>query len=501
VSIKDSIRLPWSPAIKLQQLTGKYFSQTTLGTSILFTAAGLVWLAVMGLAALFFRLILLNPYNTEAIAPIYYSLLTLHGYVAMYILVPFLTIGIGMYAMYKEEGMELTHFNLVNVLFWLANLGMVIALAGGPMTSWYITPPLGLLQTTFNFYSGPAIALTYIGLFITEACITAVAGITVFDGIRTRRNKGKLSIFPTYALTFTAMIVFTTPFLMATLMWYTLGILAHVYVNPTVAFLLFWMWGHPVVYFVPFAVFGALYAYIPKFAGRKLFSEKWARWNLFLLFVFTMLVWAHHMLVWPLPVWIRGFVNASTLLLAAGSGVTVLNLGLTIFLAKRYDFSDIRGLAYFLALLGFIIAGIPALILPENALNPIVHNTYYVVGHFHLMIWTIIILGSMGIIIDQFLNAFGRIAPLSNLSLKSIRAGLLLWFGSFLVVGFAMMAAGYQGLIRREIAYPVEFLPYMQTMTIFTWLGGIGFVLMAVPAFSMVTRWLVMKYYSGVVEQ
>lgn len=462
----------------------KLYPKTTLGISLLFTAGGLSWLAAMGLAAMWFRTILLSPHiNVKAgyaIAPLYYFLVTFHGQAAMMMIVEDITFSVFAYALYKS-GMSLLHNKLITVAFWLTNLPMIVEFAGGPTTGWYMYPPLALQQATWIFYRGDMIGLAYFMMFLNTIGVL-IASITMFiDGYKTRPKEGKMPIFAAYGMTFGGPFTFITEAaLSAAVLWYALYFWASVPVNPLTWVVLFWFWGHPVVYYAPFAIFGGLYYLIPRFSGRSLFSEKWARWNMILLFTFGMLVWVHHLQTWPLPVVLRAFITPTTLILAAGSGLTVLNLGLTIATGKGYNWKDPVGLASLIALIGFILAGLQALILPINPLDVIVHNTYYIVGHFHLMIWTIIVVGYLAILLDMLKTKMGN-ATFSSLGRGMVSGGLIMWTIGSLALGYTMSYAGYIGLIRRWVAYPIRFVPFMDTMTYLAIMLGASFVMYALP--------------------
>jgi len=137
-------------------------------------------------------------------------------------------------------------------------------------------------------------------------------------------------------------------------------------------------------------------------------------------------------------------------------------------------------MASLIALIGFILAGLQALMLPENPLNVLVHNTYYIVGHFHMMIWTIIIVGFTAILLDMLKTKMGN-ADFSNLGRGLLTAGLTMWTAAALALGYVMSYAGYNGLIRRWDAYPVKFLPYMDAMTYLAVTMAASFVMFAIP--------------------
>jgi len=463
----------------------KLYPKTSVGISLLYIGGALGWLAAMGIAALWFRTILLNPHTNlkvgYAISPLYYFLVTFHGMAAMYIIVEGLSLGIFAYALHKS-GMSILHYKALTVLFFILNLAPIVTFAGGPITGWYMYPPLALQsQSWLIYHTNALIGLAYFFLFLNSVAAILAPLIMFIDAIKTRPKEGKIPIFAAYAMMFAGALIFLTePALAAAELWYVFYFWANVPVNPLTWVVLFWFFGHPVVYYAPFTVFGGLYYLIPKYAGRPLYSEKWARWNILLLFTFSMLVWVHHLQTFPLPVYIRAFVTPTTLILAIGSGLTVLNLALTIFYSKGYNWKDAVGFTALVAYIGFIVAGLQALIQPENITDVIVHNTYYIVGHFHLMIWTIIVAGSLAIILDMLRTRLPNM-DFSSISKGFLFGGATMWaIGAFLT-GFAMSIAGYEGLIRRYDAYPVQFQPLMDAMSYGAMLMGISFVFIAIP--------------------
>ncbi|AWR96288.1 cytochrome B6 [Acidianus sulfidivorans JP7] len=470
----------------------KLYPRSTLGVFILYTAGAIAWLIVLGISALWFRTILLNPYvnpkSGYAVAPLYYFLVTLHGQAGIFIVVPDLALAILAYSLYKSN-MSVIHFKTVSIAFYLVNIPLIFEFAGGPTTGWYMYPPLSLQKASWLIYGSMSNANFWIGLAYLMIVINTIgviiAGLTMFfDGYKTRPKDTKIPIPAAYGMSFAGMFMpITIVALTASTLWYVLYFWANVPVNPLTWVVLFWFYGHPVVYYVPFPVFGGLYYLIPKFARTTLFSEKWARWNIALLFSFGMIAWVHHLQTWPLPVVLRAFITPTTLILAAGSGLTVLNLGMTIF-KGNYEWKDPVGFAALIALIGFILAGLQALILPINPLNVIVHNTYYIVGHFHLMIWTIIVIGFTALMLDAVKDAViskvGK-ADFSSIAKGMIGGGIGMWTLGALALGYTMSYAGYEGLIRRWVAYPVKFLPFMEAMTYFAIIMGASFVMYAIP--------------------
>jgi Heme/copper-type cytochrome/quinol oxidases, subunit 1 len=451
----------------------------TTGVIWQYFAGSLAWLAVVGMAAMNLRTYLTYPANSPQVGVTYYSFLTLHGWSAMLGLVPNAAIAVIAYSMYKD-GLSIRRTRLMSALFWISNLGLLFALLGGPDMGWYMYPPLAIEDNSnfhaFLLYRGAMIGIAYLALALSSMAQTIATIVLIGDAYATKPRGQKLGIFAAYGVAFAVIIALTLPALTAAEIWYSLYFLASVPVNTLLWLVLFWFYGHPVVYYVPFPLFGALYYYVPKFAGRELFSEKWARWNIYLLAIGSMLIWVHHLQTFPIPVPVRLWINLSTLILASGSGLTVLNLGLTVLLSKGYNFRDPVGMATLMALVGFILGGVQAVPLPMFPINPIVHNTYYVVGHFHLVIWTLILMGFTAV----FLDLLRTVRPGFDYSKQTsmmINAGILLWTIPFATVGYLMSVEGYMGMLRRVIAYPTVFYPYNLAISLLAEVGIAGIVM------------------------
>ena len=451
----------------------------TTGVIWQYFAGSLAWLAVVGMAAMNLRTYLTYPANSPQVGVTYYSFLTLHGWSAMLGLVPNAAIAVIAYSMYKN-GLSIRRTRLMSALFWISNLGLLFALLGGPDMGWYMYPPLAIEDNSnfhaFLLYRGAMIGIAYLALALSSMAQTIATIVLIGDAYATKPRGQKLGIFAAYGVAFAVIIALTLPALTAAEIWYSLYFLASVPVNTLLWLVLFWFYGHPVVYYVPFPLFGALYYYVPKFAGRELFSEKWARWNIYLLAIGSMLIWVHHLQTFPIPVPVRLWINLSTLILASGSGLTVLNLGLTVLLSKGYNFRDPVGMATLMALVGFILGGVQAVPLPMFPINPIVHNTYYVVGHFHLVIWTLILMGFTAV----FLDLLRTVRPGFDYSKQTsmmINAGILLWTIPFATVGYLMSVEGYMGMLRRVIAYPTVFYPYNLAISLLAEVGIAGIVM------------------------
>jgi cytochrome aa3-600 menaquinol oxidase subunit 1 len=467
-------------SVFLGKLKSFALPKDTLGVVWLFTLGTVGWLIIVGMAAMNMRTYLVYPDNSAGIGPTYYLSLTLHGWSAMFGVVPDAAFAVIAFSMYKS-GLSIVNAKRIAYLFWASNLALVFALLGGPDMGWYMYPPLAIEENSvfkaFLIYQSPVlIGLAYIALAINSIGGTIIPIILLADAYATKPKNQKLNIFAAYGVAFAAIIALTMPALTAAELWYALYFLAGIPVDSLLWLILFWFYGHPVVYYVPFPLFGALYYYIPKAAGRELYSEKWARMNIYLLAIGSMLIWVHHLQTFPLPVVLRLWANFATLILAAGSGLTVLNLGLTVLLSNGYNYKDPVGMSFLIAFIGFILGGVQALPQPFNIVNPIIHNSYYIVGHFHLVIWTLIIVGFTGVFLD-LLKSSNVNFDYSKIASRLITAGILLWTIPFMTIGYLMSVEGYLGMIRRVIAYPAIFEPFNLAISLLAEIGIPGLVL------------------------
>ncbi|BDC18692.1 hypothetical protein HS5_15820 [Acidianus sp. HS-5] len=134
---------------------------------------------------------------------------------------------------------------------------------------------------------------------------------------------------------------------------------------------------------------------------------------------------------------------------------------------------------------GFSISTIFSVVLPFNFIDPILHNTYYVAGSFHSIIWDFLITGFF----------LGFYMFVSTFEVKKIvkehllKASILTWLISSTILSYIMMVAGYEGLIRREVVFSQKFLVLMDLMSTFAFIAVFGIGL----AFSIEISKLIMS--------
>jgi len=453
-----------------------------LGFSWLYFLVTLSWLIVVGTMAMNMRTYLTIPNNSPAVAPEYYTVLTLHGMSAIFGVVFNGALAVMFFSLHTSK-ISIFHRKQLLAFFWIANLGLALTEIGMPDMGWYMFPPLAVEDNAvfhaFSLYRGAAMGAGYIFLALNSGATAAAALTLVIDAyLSKKQNNAKINIFAKYGTAFAFVMAVTIPALTATELWFAAAIWfpSVVKIDPLLNLVLFWFFGHPVVYYVPFPLFGAWYYYIPKYAGRPLFSQRWANWNIWFLTIASMAIFLHHLQTFPFPVIIRAYVTVGTLVLATGSGITTMNLGLTILLAKRYNWKDPAGLGFLVALVVFIIAGAQALPQPINITDIYLHNSYWVIGHFHLVIWNLILVGMTAVFIELLRESLPGF-DLSERGTKLIMAGLFEWIIPFVTIGYLFTVMGFLGMLRRDVSYPAFLNPIQWAVSYLAEIGIPGLVI------------------------
>lgn len=243
---------------------------------------------------------------------------------------------------------------------------------------------------------------------------------------------------------------------------------------------LFWYFGHPLVYFWVMPAYMAWYVVIPKLIGGRLFSDGLARLAFVLFLLFSIPVGFHHQLMETgiSPYW-KYIQVILTFAVVIPSLLTAFSIFATFELAgrkkgakgilgwyKKLPWGDVRFLAPFIGMLLFIPAGAGGIINASNQMNAVVHNTLWVVGHFHLTVGATVALTFFGMSYWLLPALTGRtLTPFIN------RLGIvqsILWtVGMFLMTG-PMHLLGLLGAPRRT-----AFTTYQDHPTALEWFEGI----------------------------
>lgn len=412
----------------------------------------------------------------------YYQLLTAHGVLLALIFTTYFIFGFIYAGLAKTTG---TLTNRTLVLGWLGYgamsigtaLGVVMILLHEATVLYTFYAPL---QASPWYYI--ALALIVVGSWLSGAAVVAQYAYW------RKQNKGKLSplfgfmAVVTLLMWFVATIGVTVTVLFQFIPW-SFGWVETI--NVVLSRTLFWYFGHPLVYFWLLPAYMCWYVIIPKVIGGKIFSDALARISFILLFLFAIPVGFHHQLLEPgiSPFW-KYLQVVLTFMVVIPSLMTAFSMFATFELAgrakgaegrfgwlKKLPWGDARFFAPMIGMLMFIPAGAGGLINASFQLNQVVHNTLWVVGHFHLTLGTSVVLTFFGAAywLVPYLSGRTRTKGLNRLGIIQT----IVWTIGMLLMSSAMHASGLLGAPRRtgattygDHAVALGWIPYKTAMAI-----------------------------------
>ncbi len=449
---------------------------------------GLMYFAVAGAAffwggtdAIMLRTELLTPEADAFTIETYNALFTMHGITMLFLFATPAIFGFVNYFLPILIGADDMAFPRVNAIaFWLLPISFaliradmltdmpahVIALvdpalaeplyAISPMQAgWTMYPPMSAELLS------PHLDLVLLGLHLSGIA-TVMGAINVIATIFTERapdlDWGRLDILSWTFLAQAGLILFAFPMLGTVLLMLladrNLGTQFFTVEGggPILYQHLFWFFGHPEVYIVVLPPMGLISFILPQFAGRKLFGFKFIVYSTLAIAVLSFGVWAHHMFTTGIDPRIRGAFMAVTIAIAVPSAVKVFNWMTTMWQGR------IRLEAPMLFCIGaiatFIVGGVTGVFLGSIPINLQYHATYYVVGHFHLIITGFIPFAMFAGVYYWYPLLTGRMydTRLARVHFWTSTVGVLVTFHALLLIGAL-------GLPRRYAEYPAEFAP------------------------------------------
>jgi len=413
-----------------------------------FLITGIIWAFIGGLFSVFFRLQLGWPEETfpfleyilgrwaegGQISPnFYYALVTMHGTILVFFV---LTAGLsGTFANFLiplQIGARDMASPMMNMLsywfFFAASVVMFSSLfiqTGPAAAGWTAYPPLSALeQASPGSGLGMDLWLISIALFIVSIALGGLNYITTVINMRTKGMSMFKMPLTVWALLFTAIMgTLTFPVLLsaAILLIFdrTLGTsfylsdiyiggeaLAHSGGSPILYQHLFWFLGHPEVYIVILPAMGIVSEVLATNARKPVFGYRAMIFSILAITVLSVVVWAHHMFVSGMNPFVASIFVLFTLLIAVPSAIKVFNWLGTIWRG------NIRFTPAMLFAIGFvslfISGGLTGIWLGNSAIDIQVHDTYFVVAHFHIVMGIAAFFGMFAGIYHWFPKMFGR---------------------------------------------------------------------------------------------
>ncbi|WP_435079505.1 cbb3-type cytochrome c oxidase subunit I [Halococcus sp. AFM35] len=416
------------------------------------------------------------------------GLFTTHGLTMLFFFAAPVIFGIAIYFIPPLVGADDLAFpRLTAAAFWLLPVALLLTRAGllanlvgfealsPPMTGWTFYVPMSTNMTN------PDLDLVLIGILL-NAISTILAAINVLVTVFTERAEtvtwATLDSFTWSMLTTSGLVLLAFPVLCAASVMLLLdrNFDTSFFVpgggggGPLLWQHLFWFFGHPEVYILVLPPMGLLSLIIPRFSGRKLFGFSSVVYSTLAIGVLSFGVWAHHMFATGIDPRIRASFMAISLAIAVPSAVKTFD-----WIATMWG-GAVRLTAPMLFCIGaigtFVIGGVTGVFLAAIPVDLLYHGTYYVVGHFHLILVGTIVFALFAACYYWFPILTGKMynTQLAKYHFWLSAVGVVVTFNLFLVIGML-------GLPRRMATYPPQFTLLHQFATVGAFLIGFAQVI------------------------
>ncbi|MFM7394701.1 MAG: cbb3-type cytochrome c oxidase subunit I [Cyanobium sp.] len=432
---------------------------------IQYIAVSLFFLLVGGLLAMIMRGELLTPPADLVDPTVYNGLYTMHGTVMLFLfLFPILN-GFNNLLIPPMIGAPDMAFPRLNAAaFWLFPVFGVILMVsflvpGGPSGSgWWAYPPVSTQNPLGHFINGQFLWILAVALSGVSSIMGAVNFCTTIIRMRAPgMGWFRLPIFCWTALAAQSIQLCGLPVLTAgaVMLLFDLSFGTSFFKpegggDPMLYQHFFWFYSHPAVYVMVLPVFGVFSEVFPVYSRKPLFGYHVVAIASFAITFLSLIVWVHHMFYSGTPQWMRNVFMVTTMLIAVPTGIKVFAWLGTLWRGKlRLTTPMLFCLG---GLFNFIFAGITGVMLATVPVDIHVGNTYFVVGHFHTVIFSTITFWVFAAIYHWFPKFTGRMTYEGLGQLHFV----LTFFGSQLNF-LPMHWAGLMGMPRRVASYDPEF--------------------------------------------
>jgi cytochrome c oxidase subunit 1 len=424
---------------------------------ILYGATALMFFLVGGLEAILIRIQLAGPEGRFLNADQYNQVFTMHGVTMIFLFVMPLSAAFFNYFIPLMIGARDVAFPRLNAYGYWAFLfgGLFIyssaVLGGAPNGGWFGYPP--------NSTTDPSIGMTFYALGLIITGISSATGavnltVTVINMRAPGMSLFRTPVFVWMGLVVQLLLVFALPIITVALfmMLFDREFGTHFFDpqaggDPILWQHLFWLFGHPEVYILILPAFGIVSEILPIFSRKPLFGYQFVVFSGIAIGFIGFGVWAHHMFAAGLGPVANTAFGVSTAIIAVPTGVKIFNWMGTMFRG------DLRFSSAMLFAIGtvtmFVIGGLSGVthaIVPHDYQQT---DTYYIVAHFHYVLFGGAVFGLFGGLYYWWPKIFGRLLSegLGKVHFALMIVGFNLAFGPMHVLGL-------QGMIRRTYTYP-----------------------------------------------
>ncbi len=448
---------------------------------LLYLVTTTLFFAIGGLFAGLIRLELLTPQGDLFQSDTYNKLFTMHG-VAMifFFLIPSVPAVLGNFVLPLMIGAKDVAFPRLNLLSWYCyitggTLATFAIVAGGVDTGWTFYTPYS------STYSSGFVALALTGVFI-NGFSSILTGVNFLTTVHKMRAPGmtwfRLPLFIWAQYATSLMMILGTPVVAITLLLVALENALGIGIfnpdlggDPILMQHLFWFYSHPAVYIMIVPGFGVISEVIACFSRKAIFGYSFVAFSSLAIALLGFLVWGHHMFTTGQSVYASMVFSFITFFIAVPTAVKIFNWTATMY---RGSISLKSPMMYALGFIGlFLIGGLTGTFLSTLAMDIHLHDTYFVVSHFHY-----VMVGGMVMAYLSGLHFWWpkMVGKLYN-EAWAITGAILIFLG-FNLTFFPQFVLGYLGMPRRYHVYPEEFQILHVASTGGATVLGLGYAIM-----------------------
>lgn len=384
----------------------------------------------------------------------YNQVFTVHGVIMIFfVAMPFIIGLMNVIIPLQIGSRDLAFPFLNNLSFWLTAVSAILVnvslgLGEFAQTGWLSYPPLSGIK-----YS-PGVGVDYwIWSLQISGIGTLLTGINFVVTILNMRAPGmhmfKMPVFTWTSLCSNVLIIFSFPVLTITLLFLTLdrylgfhfftndmGGNSMLYVN------LIWIWGHPEVYILVLPAFGIFSEIVSTFSKKYLFGYTSLVWATIVITILSFIVWLHHFFTMGAGANVNAFFGIMTMVIAIPTGVKIFNWIFTLYQGRVVINTSMLWTIGFLVT--FSIGGMAGVLLAIPGVDFILHNSVFLIAHFHNVIIGGVVFGIFAGINYWFPKIFGF-----TLNDKWGKISFYFWISGFAIAFMPLYFLGFMGMTRR----------------------------------------------------
>lgn len=393
--------------------------------------------------------------NAGYLPPHHYDqIFTAHGVIMIFFVAMPLVTGLMNYVVPLQIGARDVAFPFLNNFsFWMTTMGAVLVMASlfigeFAKTGWLAYPPLsGILYS-------PDVGVDYYIWSLQIAGVgTLLSGVNLIATIVKMRAPGmtmmKMPVFTWTALCTNVLIVAAFPVLTAVLALLSMDryvgtnfFTNELGGNPMMYVNLIWIWGHPEVYILILPVFGAFSEIVSTFSRKRLFGYASMVYATVVITILSYLVWLHHFFTMGSGASVNSFFGITTMIISIPTGAKIFNWLFTMYHGRiKFEVPMLWTIGFMVT---FVIGGMTGVLLAVPPADFVLHNSLFLIAHFHNVIIGGVVFGAFAAITYWFPKAFGfKLDPFWG------KCSFWFWLVGFYFAFMPLYALGLMGVTRR----------------------------------------------------